>query len=363
MEKRHLRQLLPRLLGLVVCFILISVVAIRRDGTWLGYNLNATHEGEARGEEAVQWVDAEGVLHLRTTQLGGDIIGFAGPVPLEITLRDGVIERIMPLAHSETPSFFRRTEVLFSQWEGKSLAEASRVKVDVISGATFTSRAIIGNMERGLAYAQRHSQAVDRWYSDIEWSLQHLAGLLVVLAGALVPLWVKNRRYRIVQQLLDVGVLGFWCGAFISYSSLVGYASHGVRVTTLLVPLMLVIAFIYPLFGKKQHYCHHLCPFGAAQELASRCSKRKWRLGERTVKRLNAVRQVIWVLLMLCLWTGVWFTWVDYEPFSAFLLQSSSWVVWLLAGVFVVLSVFVPRAYCRFVCPVGTLFQVGEGRS
>jgi polyferredoxin len=59
--------------------------------------------------------------------------------------------------------------------------------------------------------------------------------------------------------------------------------------------------------------------------------------------------------------TGTGFEWMDYELFSAFIFQSAATVVIVLAIVFVVLSVFVTRPYCRFVCPTGTLFKLAEG--
>src|SRR3712207_7660658 len=46
------------------------------------------------------------------------------------------------------------------------------------------------------------------------------------LMAAIVPLYYKNRRYRLFQQLLDIGVLGFWCGSFLSYSAIIGYRSE-----------------------------------------------------------------------------------------------------------------------------------------
>jgi polyferredoxin len=80
----------------------------------------------------------------------------------------------------------------------------------------------------------------------------------------------------------------------------------------------------------------------------------------KTVKRLDRFRQLLWAVLMFCLWTGIWFDWIDYEPFSAFIFQSASWVVIGIAIAFVLLSTIVMRPYCRFVCPTGTLFKISQ---
>jgi len=132
-------------------------------------------------------------------------------------------------------------------------------------------------------------------------------------------------------------------------------------VLALLVPcIMLITAFVYPLFGKKTYYCTHVCPFGSLQQVAGKCLKYKVKMGRQTLKRLDLFRQVLWALLMLCIWGGVWSDWTDYEPFSAFIFQSASWVVIVLAAVFVLLSLVVTRPYCRFVCPMGTLLKLSQ---
>ena len=63
---------------------------------------------------------------------------------------------------------------------------------------------------------------------------------------------------------------------------------------------------------------------------------------------------------MLLMLTGVWSEWMNYELFIAFIFKSASWVIILLAIVFVLLSIFVPRPYCRFVCPMGSLFKLSS---
>ena len=76
------------------------------------------------------------------------------------------------------------------------------------------------------------------------------------------------------------------------------------------------------------------------------------------IRRLNFFRELLFAVLMVLMATGVFAEWADYELFTAFAFQSASIVVIVLAVVFVVLSVFVPRPYCRFVCPTGSLFKL-----
>ena len=39
----------------------------------------------------------------------------------------------------------------------RKIDEAQRMKVDAVSGATFSSKAIIGNVEQGLAFAAKNA--------------------------------------------------------------------------------------------------------------------------------------------------------------------------------------------------------------
>ena len=356
-------ELLKRGLTLATCFLMIAAAAIVRDGRILGHDLKgqapaAVPATDTPADTESLRTEADGTLVVNTTSLGADITGYAGPVPLEIRIREGVVQGVEALDNAETPGFMARAARLLERWNGLSLSEAARLEVDMVSGATLTSRAIVANMQAGLQAAGQHEPARPQHVWQ-QLSLSTWAGLLVALMAALVPLWVKNRTYRLVQQVLNVAVLGFWCGAALSYASLIGFMSNGLNLALMLLPaLLLVTAFVYPLFGKKGYYCNHLCPYGAAQELAGRLPIGfRLSLSPQTAKRLDTLRQALWAMLMLCLWTGLWASWVDYEPFSAFILQSASWAVIVLALVFLALSLVTPRPYCRFVCPLGSLFK------
>lgn len=351
---RKLQQLLP----LLTCILLVMAISIRRDGKVVGRELKQQQTDSTKTETMI--VLGDGSVRLNTTELGKDITGYGGTVPLEITLENGKVKSVKALKNSETPDFFKEASALLSKWNGRTVEEAQKLKVDAVSGATFSSKAIIGNMQRGLQYAAKNPVHDSIW-AEMDFSSKAIAGLIVVLLAAIVPLFVKDRRYRISQQILNVIVLGFWCGSFLSFTSMVSYMSNGMNVLTLIVPvIMLITAFVYPLFGKKSYYCTHVCPFGSLQELAGKCVGYKLKIKPKTVKRLDMFRQLLWAVLMLCLWTGVWFDWIDYEPFSAFVFQSASWVVIVIAVVFVALSTVIVRPYCRFVCPTGSLFKYSQ---
>jgi uncharacterized protein with FMN-binding domain len=41
---------------------------------------------------------------------------------------------------------------ILEKWNGKKVADAQKLKVDAVTGATFTSNALIENVQEGLKY-------------------------------------------------------------------------------------------------------------------------------------------------------------------------------------------------------------------
>lgn len=370
---------IQKLMSLFFIVCMLSIAAMNRDNKLFGYDF-----GEADKQSAAVAVNndtlsvqPDGSFIVNTKPLAKDVQGYGGPVPLRIYVsKDGVVAAIEAEPNAETPDFFNQAKLLLTRWQGKTVdvAMAETDKVDAVSGATFSSNAIIANMQRGLAYANRHTAqskaATDASGAILEgsgsssasgWTIGGIAALIVALLGAIVPLFYKSRRWHTVQLVLNVVVLGLWTGTFVSFTLLMRLFSGGLSLAalaTLAAPLlMVVVALFYPLAGKPGHYCAHVCPFGSAQELAGKLTRRKLRVPVRLNKALNMFRTILWAVLMVLLLTGTWVAWIDYELFTAFLYSSASvWVV-VLAVLFLVLSVWVPRPYCRYVCPTGTLLR------
>ena len=409
MVKRQRKGFWARLLSLVVVVLILAAAAILRDGRILGHDLREAHEAKALKNDTLE-VTPDGALVVNTKLLAKDVQGYGGPVPLKIHIKDGRVAAVEAEPNAESPDFFNRAKELLNHWQGKSVDEAMAEEVDAVSGATFSSKAIIANMQRGLAYAKQHGQwgedgsagALGTSAPPIEGgsagalgtsappivggsagalgtsappivggsagahgtSIPSIVALIAVLLGAVVPLFYNNRRLHLVQLAVNVVVLGLWTGTFVSYTLFLRIFAGGVSLSAigaLAAPLlMLIVALIYPLAGRSGHYCANICPFGSAQELAGKLSRRKLRITPRVLKLLSVLRNLLWGVLMALLLTGTCTAWIDYELFTAFLYSSASVWVTVLAALFIVLSVWVPRPYCRFVCPTGALVKSVE---
>jgi electron transport complex protein RnfG len=94
-----------------------------------------------------------GATVINTTTLADDVEGYAGPVPLKIYIKKDKIEKIEPLKNIETPKYWALIKRdLINKWNGLTVKKAATQQIDVVTGATITSEAVIENVQRGLDY-------------------------------------------------------------------------------------------------------------------------------------------------------------------------------------------------------------------
>ena len=86
-----------------------------------------------------------------TGDIANKVIGYNGTTPLNITVKNGVIESIEVLPNQESPGYLKRAkDKVLPQYIGKTVAEAKKLKPDIATGATYTSEALIKNIQMGL---------------------------------------------------------------------------------------------------------------------------------------------------------------------------------------------------------------------
>ena len=97
---------------------------------------------------------------VNTEKLGKEVMGYAGRTPVEIHVVEGRIEKIVALPNSETPAYFQRVQEspIFTSLVGKTVKEASEVQLDAVTGATWSSKAVIENIRLGLKEAAKKAR-------------------------------------------------------------------------------------------------------------------------------------------------------------------------------------------------------------
>jgi len=97
--------------------------------------------------------EEQGMTVINTTTLCADVKGYADATPIKIYIKDGKINKIKTLHNAETPKFWAliKKEVL-PKWEGMDVKKAAKAKVDAVTGATMSSKALMKNVQAGCDY-------------------------------------------------------------------------------------------------------------------------------------------------------------------------------------------------------------------
>lgn len=99
----------------------------------------------------------DGMDVVNTTTLGQKVAGYIGATPLKIYIKGNKVVKVVALKNQETPKYFAKVKKkLLDSWNGKKVKAASKMKVDAITGATFSSKAVIKNVQLGLEYYQKN---------------------------------------------------------------------------------------------------------------------------------------------------------------------------------------------------------------
>lgn len=284
--------------------------------------------------------------------------GYAGPVPLIVKLDASMrITGISLLENRETPRFLRKIygEKFLKSWNNMTLAEASQSHVDTISGVTLTTRTIIANFSEYLESSQGISQM---GRLDMR-SLLLRIGEAFVLIAALISFFRKGfRRFRTIRLVLNTVILGFIAGEFISMAMIRGFVTGAVSFySNPILWIIFLLSLLIPVFTDKSFYCSHLCPFGAAQELAGQMTEKKSRLPRNLLRISRAARPLLFGLLVFLIITDYKVDLSLTEPFAAFLYNVAAPFTIILALASLWLSLFYSKPWCRWFCPTGQFLE------
>ena len=99
----------------------------------------------------------DGMTVINTTSIGKNVEGYNGTTPLKIFIKKNKVVKIEALKNQETPKYFIKVKkALLDKWNGLKVKDAKNLKVDAVTGATYTSDAVIENVKLGLDFYQNH---------------------------------------------------------------------------------------------------------------------------------------------------------------------------------------------------------------
>jgi NosR/NirI family nitrous oxide reductase transcriptional regulator len=303
----------------------------------------------------------------RTSPAADAVMGYQGPADALVALdADGKTlgVRLRKSYDNEPYIGYARDDAAFlSLFEGMAVADLAKLdpkeqEIEGVSGATMTSMALANGLPKGAEAAlappvqPRDRRIVVAWRDY---------GTVAVLSLALAMAFTRLRGRRSVRigfQLLLVVYLGFLNGDILSQAQLVGWSQAGVpwRLAPGLA-LLTAAAIVVPAITKKQLYCHHVCPFGAAQQLIKQRLPWQWNPPARLALVLRTIPFALLVLVVVVAMTQARVNLAGIEPFDAFVFWIAGGATLLVAGVGLLFAAVTPMAYCRFGCPTGMLLS------
>ena len=321
-------------------------------------------------------LDANGSLlgHLaRSSPAADDVIGYQGPTDSLLALdRNNTLTGLSIRSSFDNQPYvgYLPQEYSFlATFEGRSLDQLADMnltaeKVEGVSGATMTSMAVaegIVKTAQFLSDATKGDSDQDPSGKSLVWRLRD-TGSLLVIAFAFLVAFSGLRKSKVARRVLQVALilyLGLVNGDILSQALLVGWAQSGApwHIAPSLVLLGLA-ALIAPIATRKQFYCHHLCPHGAAQQMLFKATGRRLRLSAKVTRMLETIPILLLAVVAVAAIGHFSFSLVNLEPFDAYLFRIAGWITLTIAVVGLVASAFVPMAYCRFGCPTGAMLNL-----
>jgi electron transport complex protein RnfG len=110
------------------------------------------------GQKEDEIMTKEGGMYVvNTTTLGKDVQGYVSTTPVKVYIKKNKVEKVEFLKNQETPKYMARVKkAMLNKWDGLKVKDAAAQKVDGVTGATFSSDAIIKNVQLALEYYQKH---------------------------------------------------------------------------------------------------------------------------------------------------------------------------------------------------------------
>jgi len=96
---------------------------------------------------------------VNTTTIAKNVKGYLSNTPLKIYITNNKIDKIEALPNKETPKyFFKVKKQMLGKWDGMTVNNALKAKVDGVTGATMSSDAVKKNVKMGLEYYKKNKK-------------------------------------------------------------------------------------------------------------------------------------------------------------------------------------------------------------
>ena len=291
--------------------------------------------------------------------------GFGGPLEVAVSVGpNGRVVNAVVVGHRETRSWFDRVmqSPLIESLKGKSYNDPFEIgsDVDAITGATYTTRALIQSVKepsRRIARNELDLPGPDEEPTPVLFGYPEIVLVLLLGVGTF---GIKSasgkakKRIRWLLMLSGMAVLGFMVNHPLTLVDinkfLMGYWPD-VHYQLYWYLLVFGVLLIF-LTTNRNVYCHSVCPFGSAQECLAVLGKAKTFQSKQYHAFFKWLRRsVVWLALLIALVfrnPGI----SSYEVYSTLFSLSGTNREVLFLTVVLLFSLFVKRPWCKYLCPV-----------
>lgn len=192
-----------------------------------------------------------------------------------------------------------------------------------------------------------------------------LVTLLLLLAAFLLTQLNYSLTARLGFLAFGLLSLGFYYkGCMCPVGVLANLPLHltGILTGQYMLWLLLFLLPVLFIFLAGRIYCSGVCPFGAVQEFTFRIgTKLGLNQGHPGLQKLPWLRNLKYLALLVVLvvtpiWGIAW--WCEIDPFYyLFNFNGTKAALYILIGLLII-SLFVSRPWCRFLCPYGALLGI-----
>lgn len=174
-------------------------------------------------------------------------------------------------------------------------------------------------------------------------------------AAALIVYYWRSRRAMFWLSIFSLIYFGFYRLGCVCPIGSIQNVSQGLFDSGYIVPVTVLLFFALPLifslmFGRV--FCGGVCPIGALQDVVMVKSINVPRWLDRGLRTIPFIYLGLAVLLAA---TSTRYIICHFDPMVSFFRMGARLDIWIWSGAVLLLSVFLGRPYCRYLCPYGVL--------
>ena len=296
-----------------------------------------------------------------TSSMPPKVKGYGGEISAVAGIdKSGTITGIEIIKHNETPFYFGILEEagLLKDIKGHRIENGYK-GLSIVSGATISSRALLKDIVGGAAKIAREELNLHVKLEEEGLKKEIIISILVffVFVSGFTGVMKRKKIFVLLSSSGGIILIGFYMNSPFSLTDISRMITFHFPSISNLSLLSIYILVILGSFMKKPLYCRCICPYGTLVDIAGMPGKNKKIESPSSARFAAFLREFIAIILLsLFLITGASF-FLYLEPFQWFFSFKGSTIMWIFAFSGILLSIFIKRFWCIFLCPTGGILD------